>query len=346
MPKVKLLATDLDGTLIGHADEFSLYDEFGDRLRVLRAKYGTIWVACTGRSLHSFLHFVAPLSEMGLAPKYVIIKHAYIYRLTRFGYRPHYVWNFLIRYQIWSSLLHIKEALRKWQRMITGMSSGVSTIFQTRNRLCLRFDTEESAEAAALLLKKESKRFKHLRVFQFYQEVDVRTVPFTKGLALGELVDRLGIDSAHVLAIGNGHNDISMLDGSVAKLMGCPSNAETDVMGVVHKNGGHIASKKMMGGVIETLDAYRDNHITSDLPEWWVPTREQENPRSAHRSMGLPNRKKKRGRKAAAGWLGVLIGYAVLMVFASFGLIPLSELILKPFMLLMSLIEKIMLLFS
>jgi hypothetical protein len=55
MSEVTLIATDLGGTLIGNADEFSLYEEFGDRLGVYRAKYGAIWVACTGRSLRSVL---------------------------------------------------------------------------------------------------------------------------------------------------------------------------------------------------------------------------------------------------------------------------------------------------
>jgi HAD superfamily hydrolase (TIGR01484 family) len=341
MPEVKLIATDLDGTLIGNADEFSLYEEFGDRLGVYRAKYGAIWVACTGRSLRSFLRFFGPMSELGFAPQYVIVRHAYIYRRTRNGYRPHYAWNFCIRYHIWSSHLYIKEALMKWQRMITGMSSGVTVIFQNRNRLCLRFNTQEAAEAATELLKKESKEFKELRVFQFHQEVDIRTVPFTKGLALGELADRLSISAAHVLAIGNGHNDISMLDGSVAKLTGCPSNAEIDVMGVVNQVRGHIASRKVLGGVIEILDAYLNDSVSSELPEWWAPTREKKNPRSLHRTMGIPNKKKKNRSKAWAGWLVMLICYAVLLVFASFDLIPFSELIVKPFTLMMNWVQKI-----
>ena len=347
MPEIKLIATDLDGTLIGNANEFPLYDEFRDRLEAYKAKYGTIWVACTGRSLKSFLHFFSPMATLDLKPDYVILRHAYIYRLTRFGYRPHYAWNFFIHYHIWSSKLYLREALNEWHRMITGMSEGVTTVYHRSNRLCLRFSTEEAAEAAAQLLTKKAKEFKHLRVFQFLQEVDIRTVPFTKGLALGELADHLKIHSGHILAMGNGHNDISMLDGVVAKYTGCPENAEVDVMSVVHGSGGHIASKKILAGVNEILDAYLSDNVNSELPEWWSPTRQQRNPRSAHRMMNHPPKKpKKRRPQVTAGWLAILIIYAGLLVFASFGLIPFSDTILKPFTFLMGLVERMMMFFA
>ncbi len=342
MRDVKIIATDLDGTLIGNANEFPLYDEFRDRLDTFKSKYDTLWVACTGRSLKSFLHFFSPMSTLGLTPEYVIIKHAYIYQLTKFGYRPHYAWNFFIRYHIWSSRLYLKDALNQWHRMITGMFAGVSTVYHRRNRLCLRFNTDEAAEAAARLLTKKAREFKHLRVFQFLQEVDIRTVPFTKGLALGELADHLGVSPAHILAIGNGHNDISMLDGSVAKLTGCPENAEVDVMAVVKRSGGHIASKRILGGVIEIMDAYLEDKVSSELPTWWMPNKKQKNPRSSSRTMNHPTKRaKKHNPQVAAGWLAVLVGYAVLLVFASFGLIPFSSKILKPFTFMMDIVQKI-----
>jgi HAD superfamily hydrolase (TIGR01484 family) len=342
MPEIRLIATDLDGTLIGSMNAFPAYEEFRERLSACREKHGAVWVACTGRSLRSFLHFFAPMQTLGMAPEYVILKHAYIYRLTRFGYRPHYAWNFFIRYHIWSSKLYMREALNQWHRMITGMSEGVSTVYHRRNRLCLRFSTEEAAEAAAVLLAKKAREFKHLQVYQFMQEVDIRAVPFTKGLALGELADRLGISSEHILAIGNGHNDISMLDGGVAKLTGCPVNAEVDVMAAVHRSKGHIATKKVLEGVIEILDAYLEDKVCSELPEWWTPNKDQKNPRSSQRTMNHPKKKGKgRRSRVSAGGLGVLIVYAVLLVFASFDVIPFSESILKPFTVMMEFMQKI-----
>ncbi len=341
MPDIKVIATDLDGTLIGNANEFHLYDQFGERLSHYRSSYNSLWVACTGRSLRSFLHFIAPMHTMGLSPDYVIIKHAYIYRLTRFGYKPHVLWNLFIRYHIWSSCLYIRDAINSWHRMITGLSDGVTTVYHRFNRLCLRFKSEEAAEAATKLLKEKASEFKHLKVFQYLQEVDVRTVPFTKGLALQELCERLGVAPAHVLAIGNGHNDISMFDKSVAALTGCPENAEIDVMDVVHRRGGHIASARVLAGVIEIMDAYSNGKINSALPEWWTPNKVQKNPHTMRRNMNHPARRSRMSRpKIAAGWLVVLILYSVLLVFASFGLIPFSGKILAPFVKLADVVQK------
>ena len=82
----------------------------------------------------------------------------------------------------------------------------------------------------------------------------------------------------------------------------------------------------------------------SDLPEWWTPNKHQQNPRSSQRTTGnSPGRGKHSKPKVAAGWLGVLVAYAALLAFASFGLIPFSGLILKPFTVMMDVVQKLML---
>lgn len=237
----------------------------------------------------------------------------------------------------------MKDAIREWYKLVMNMTDKVTTVYHRKNRLCLRFDNEEDAQAVAKLLGKKSQEFKHLRVFHFMQEVDVRMVPFTKGLALEELAIRLGIGASNILTIGNGHNDISMLDGVVAKFMGCPENAETDVMAVVSKSGGHVASRKFMGGVIDVIDAYLENHVSSELPEWWVANKEKKNPRSVKRQMNHPPKPQKSDkRKIITIGTIVMIIYSVLLVFANFGIIPFSDIIRKPVLLAMELVVKIL----
>lgn len=339
---IKLLATDLDGTLIGDSDGFVLYSEFRKRLHNLSRIYDTIWVVCTGRSLRSFEYVFAPLKTMGLSPEYIITEHAYIYRRLRSGrYRPHYLWNFMIRYHIWASQLYIKQAIDSWYRMINDTVRGVSTVYHRRNRLCLRFESEEEAAVVADILREKVKEFKYLRVFRFIQEVDVRMVPFTKGLALEELANRLKIGKSMILTIGNGHNDISMLDGEAAKFTGCPANAETDVMSVVHECGGHISRDKMLAGVIDVIDAVVDNSVDSSLPEWWKSNSQVSNPRTAGRTVSPSKKPKIRSNKKLVPTLIVLmIIYSVLLVFSTFGVLPYSGIIQKPFTMLIDLIVK------
>ena len=340
-PDIKLIATDLDGTLIGSANEFPLYSTFRDRINDLQKRNGVLWAACTGRSYKSFWAFFSPMRTMGLMPDYVVIRHAYIFGLTRFGYLPHIFWNLHIRYQLWLNKLYVREAMNEWQELMTGGALGVSMVHRKRNRLCLRFDSDESANVAADLLRDKVKRYKHLKVFRYRREVDVREVPYTKGLAVTELAAHINIGRDNILAIGNGSNDISMLEGDVAAHTGCPVNSEPEVMEVVHKSGGHIASGRALSGVMEILEATLSGNVRNDLPEGWRPPEEMPNPLSK----GSPTHN--RGpvnvrRSKAMPWIIPGVIYAVLVAFASAGLVPYSNVITKPFFWFRKIMEKVL----
>jgi HAD superfamily hydrolase (TIGR01484 family) len=319
MAVIRMLATDLDGTLIGSVNEFPLYDDFRDKVQQLRETNGAVWVACTGRTLSSFRQLLSPMRTMEITPDYAIVRHAYIYSVGRHRwYIPHILWNLRIRYLMWANELYVRDAIYEWHDMITSVSLGVTTIRRKKDRLCMRFDTEEAAAVAVNLLEEKVKPYRHLQVFRFKTEVDVRSVPFTKGLALSELARHLEIPPSEVLAIGNGHNDISMMSDNVAKLVGCPSNSEDKVIETVHEAGGHIASKRSLGGVLEIIDAYQKGTVCSDFPEGWKDPSQGDNPISRR-----PSHHGRRHPGSLIRWLLILaIGGVALLVFASFDLIP------------------------
>lgn len=324
---VALIATDLDGTLIGSANELPIYTDFRAKIRELREAQGVVWVACTGRSRRSFHEFFSPMQQMNIAPEFIIVKHAYIYRLTRLGYVPHVMWNTHIHALICTTRANTGRAINAWHGQVTGMALGVRTLRREPRRLHVRFDSVESAETATDILRSQVKAFPHLRVFQYQREVDVRQVPFTKGVAISELARHLDINREGILAIGNGHNDISMLDGTVAELCGCPANSDAEVMETVHEAGGHIAEQRSLSGVMEILAAYETGDIHSELPPNWVPSNQRKHPWPARR-----NRGRERSRpKFAALWWGLLISYVVILVFASQGVLPFSDQIIKPY---------------
>lgn len=340
MADIRLIATDLDGTLIGSVNEFPLYTDYRAVILKMRAENGVLWAACTGRSLRSYREFFSPMRMMGIMPDFVIVSHAYTYSLTPFGYMPHILWNLRIRYLMWANQLAVRAAIDEWYDMITGVSLGVTTIRRQRNRLWLRFDSEDSAAVAADLLRDKVKPFRHLRVFKYKREVDVRMVPFTKGLAVSELARHLDINKDNILAMGNGHNDISMLDGSVAAMTGCPSNSEAEVVMSVHKAGGHVATGRALGGVLEIINAYVTDTVCCDLPDSWKDPEKGYNPRSK------PPKSHRRRRRVMLFLIVVLLTYAGLLAFASIGQVPyISGLIMKPFYLLMAIVNKIARLF-
>ena len=339
MADIKLIATDLDGTLIGSINEFPLYNDFRDEIEEMRGNSDLVWAACTGRTLASFRGFFAPMRTMGLVPDFVIASHAYIYSFTQFGYMPHILWNLRIRYRAWYEQQLVRNAIDDWYETISSVSVGVTTIRRRKNRLSLRFDSEESADVATRMLDEKAGSYPHLKVFRYSKEVDVRSVPFTKGLAVSELARRIGVRKEDVLTVGNGHNDISMLDGEVAGMVGCPSNSEPEVIETVHKAGGHIAGGRALGGTLEVLRAYRSGEVNSDLPADWQPPSMRHNPQPKRSSSHGKRRKRK--FVGVAGMLG--LAYTVLLVFASVNLIPfLSPLIMAPYRFVEKLLIKLL----
>lgn len=338
MENIRLLATDLDGTLIGSADEFPMYSEFRERLARMKREKGTAWAVVTGRTFRSFKEFFSPMKVMGLTPDVIIVRHAYIYTMGRYHYRPHILWNLRILLLLWIDRIHSRQAISEWHSVITRVSHGVRTVRRKRDRLWLRFNTEEAAAFAAEELKKRVDEFHHFRVFHYRKEVDVRSVPFTKGMSLSEMARHMGIDRDEILAIGNGHNDISALDGSVAKFTGCPANSEAEVMSAVHESGGHIAENPSLKGVVEIIDSTLSGTMCSDLPVWWEDPATTDNPshnRNAHHS----GQKRKKRMKSAM--LAAVVAATVLIVFASFNAMPGSGLIMKPVSKVLSVFEKV-----
>jgi hypothetical protein len=176
-----------------------------------------------------------------------------------------------------------------------------------------------------------------------YSEVDVREVPYTKGLAVAELAAHLGLRRENVLAVGNGSNDISMLAGDIASHTGCPSNSEPEVMEVVHRSGGHIATGRTLAGVLEIMEATQAGSVRSDLPENWRPPEEQPNPLSSRSSRDRGRTQSAaRWRRKATWWMVPAMAYTVLAVFASFDVLPFGGLITRPFAWIALAAEKVM----
>jgi hypothetical protein len=149
METLRLLATDLDGTLIGGADEFPVYSDLRARVSLLREQYGAAWAICTGRSYRSFREFFSPMRTMGLTPHFVIVHHAFIYARWRFGYFPHLLWNLRILALLWLDRFSSRRAIAEWHLLIARVSQGMHTVRRRQDRLWLRFKTEEAAIHAA-----------------------------------------------------------------------------------------------------------------------------------------------------------------------------------------------------
>jgi hydroxymethylpyrimidine pyrophosphatase-like HAD family hydrolase len=64
---------------------------------------------------------------------------------------------------------------------------------------------------------------------------------YTKGTALRELARELGVERERILAVGDNHNDLSMLDGAHAAMVACPANAVPEVRQAVEAAAGWVS---------------------------------------------------------------------------------------------------------
>jgi len=320
--RIRLFVTDADGTLMGTRPEFEQYRSFRARMNELRKTYGILWVVCTGRSLAGYKHIFRPMHIFGIKPDYIIVNHALIFECKKWGYLPHWTWNAGILWLQWKDELAVRRALSKIRKIVVVRNPFARVFTANKQRVCFRFDDDGAAAFGAEILREEVRRYKFLQVFEAPGEISVRVIPFTKGLAVLELARHLGVANPEILVVGDGHNDISMMELDPPCYTACPANAAAEVVATVHRKHGHIAAEKHMNGVMEVLAAYEQGRLNDKLPVDWE---ESDTPTST--------RPRSRGIRSFMGTtiLLLLVLYTTLLVVASFIQIPGRKQILKPY---------------
>ena len=135
--------------------------------------------------------------------------------------------------------------------------------------------------------------------------------------------------------IGDGHNDLSMMEPATARYTGCPSNANDEVIELIHARGGHIASKPYLEGALEVLHAYETESVHSALPTDWAFAAMSKNPdppKEPHQKHAVSEQSNYRRSQRFKTMLlaGSGLGIA-LFVLAYFRVLPKSDWIMKPF---------------
>jgi len=272
MPEIDILATDLDGTLVGTHHVYAEYQEFAQEIAEFRRVTGAKWIICTGRSKRGFLSVFGRAMGMGVRPDYLITRERFVHTVTaQVVHMPRLVLNRRIRRSVARLQRQYSKAFASWHKFMTDWDFGATGSARTRLHMWFRFDTADNAVQAADLLRERSASLSHVSVRHHAKEVQVSQPEFRKGLAVAVLARRLNVTPERVLAVGNGHNDLYMLNREVARFSGCPANSSREVMRAVHNNGGHIAGRPDIAGVTDILRAYRTDSVNSDLPADWSP---------------------------------------------------------------------------
>jgi len=253
----KLVAVDLDGTLVGPNGVERVIIPI---LRNLHLKSIFLCVV-TGRPLEDCL---AILSENNLGIRYnypqgLITEEREIYLLRDKGYVPFKKWNtrvtkierdilpmasdFLAQCE---NLLRIKGYTPKRCPNEEKKRGFVGVIFPN-------LEEAKNAERSIAILLKDT--FLPLKVVRNERGVGLRHHDTGKGITLRKLCEFLDIPSKSVLAIGNSTNDEDMLDGRFNFFPAAPANAEEQVKKTVLRAGGYVSKASYTSGVADIIES-------------------------------------------------------------------------------------------
>ncbi|MCS7464215.1 Cof-type HAD-IIB family hydrolase [Paenibacillus doosanensis] len=262
---MKLIAVDLDGTLLGGTSgRYGLLPAGVEALRRAAGQGKTIAVA-TGRELPFILGL---LEREGIVPEregwpqLIISEERFIHRLNGQGeYAPEAEWN---------------EAIERAEREHFGaVIAGVAALLEgelasvdAASRRCESGKEEARGFVEVLFTHADAARAGEAVIADWLAQsglpysavrnvagVAIRRLGAGKGPVLARACELLRIAPEQALAIGDSCNDLSMLDGGHGFAAAAPGNAEEEVKARLRASRGYIAAGNCGNGVAEAVYA-------------------------------------------------------------------------------------------
>jgi len=256
MSLIRLLSTDFDGTLAGGPWGEECAPSLARELLSVIGE-GALWAVNTGRGLESALDGLARL-KAPVTPHYILTSERHLFQPDEHG-----VWR---DFGDWNTICHEHHDLLFQQSgsffeqigALVDRNPGM-TLLKNREGVPegLMATSEELLDAVTEELGALSDRpedFHYQRSNIFMRFCHSR---YNKGSTLGELSRLLDMPTMNILAVGDHQNDLSMLYGNVAGMVGCPANAHTSVKETVVKAGGYISELEAGEGTAEVIAYFR-----------------------------------------------------------------------------------------
>ena len=250
-PVRHILSFDFDGTLHHPADQPPVPPDFFELVRKLRDERGAVWCINTGRSLPQMIEgFVE--SRFPFLPDWVVAREREIYQPNAFGRMiPHESWNRCCE----------KDMRRLFKKSARFLKTARHQVLQQTGAEWIEMDGEPAGIIARSheemdwithrLLELEPPEKLGWQRNSIYLRFGHQASQ--KGSSLGEIARMCGLAAADCFAIGDGHNDLEMLDPACAGFIACPANAVEEVRLRVKAAGGHLSQHPHGAGVLDAL---------------------------------------------------------------------------------------------
>ncbi len=260
-----MVCTDLDGTLFGSSLRSDDVMAFRAVLLRLRRQYGAVWTIATGRPLGNLQAILMDFMTTGLIPDYLVLEDAYIYRRNSRGrFSPFRWWNRKIRRKRQRLSTVNNDAVSAWRSELMATYPDAKDRARQTVDLWLEFQEEDHAAEGEKMLRERLKKDEQFYIFRWGNELCLAPSAGTKGEAIGKVAAKLGIERHEIFAVGDGPNDMSMLDGSVAGMPASVGNALSRIKEIVQRADGYVCEKENAKGVVEALHHYLGKSVQAD----------------------------------------------------------------------------------
>lgn len=250
-----VLSFDFDGTLHHSGDSPPVPLAFFELIRRLRLERNVVWGINTGRSMPLLIEGFLE-SEFPFLPDWVVAREREIYFPDALGnWQPQLAWNERCHREIHELFAHARPLLRQIRKLV---EERTGAIWQEMEGEPAGFITQNLEEMEWLLAQIQPmvRDEPHLAWQRNSIWLRFGHRDFQKGSSLQQIAQHYGLGPAQCFAIGDGHNDLEMLDPQYAKMSACPANSVADIKDKVTQSGGIVTSARYGHGSIQALLHY------------------------------------------------------------------------------------------
>ena len=252
-----LVCLDFDGTIMCYDEPPGTFHP--EAIRVLNEleNAGIVWCTNSGRNHVDQREIVGRAVAKGLThlPAALICSESLIFPRCGAGFEPLDEWN----QRIHERMRIVQETVRR--RMQPHLAAWEEQYqpehFFSEHYTAFHIPTNsEQAAAFYRILLDALAPLNGMNVTRNDCWINILPVESGKGNTLLAFARHIGVERERILAVGDHLNDISMLDGSSAGLVGCPGDAVPEIREMVIRAGGHVATQPGPLGTVEIIRRY------------------------------------------------------------------------------------------
>lgn len=254
-PSIQLISLDFDGTILSYDDPAGVMHP--DVIAVLNAAgaRGVRWCANSGRQFEDQRDVIERSVVRGLRhlPDAYICCESVVYIRDGADYASFEPWNTDAFKNLAACHTRVQQRLGAQLDVIREKYQPVITDVGTLTTSFLLSDHIDAVFSLTRELEQSLAGMDDVHIIRNGGWVAVNHRALGKGNALRAFASYAGIPAAHILAMGDHHNDLTMLQGDVAAHVGCPGDAIPEVRQAVKRAGGRVGSLAGPPGTAEVI---------------------------------------------------------------------------------------------